>query len=345
MKAALLTQINGPLAVDDITLGALAEGQVLVKILVTGICGFQLQELAGTKGNPNMVPRRFGHEACGIVEQTGPGVKKVKRGDKVVLHWRKGDGIESDFPVYSYKGKSMTSGKITTFSEYSICSENRMTPVADDIPDDVCALLGCGLSTALATFEHEADLHKGESVLVVGVGGLGACVIKAAKIMGAHPIVAIDVHDKAEAARSLGADIFINTKEQLVADALTAHALKNFNVIIETSGNVRAIEDTIPHLAPSGRYIMVGQPKPGQDAVLKNVGHLFDGDGKMIRATQGGKFSPSTDIPRYIELYRSGSLNIEGIISNRATLDTINDAVKLMKGGSTQRIMIDIWRS
>ena len=143
MKAAILEEINGPLTIGEVTLTDLLFGQVLVKILVSGICGSQLQEIAGNKGNAKFVPHLLGHEGCGIVEDIGPGVTKVKKGDKVVMHWRKGDGIESDFPTYMFKGKPMKSGKVTTLSEYSIVSENRITPVPHDTPNELCALLGC----------------------------------------------------------------------------------------------------------------------------------------------------------------------------------------------------------
>src|SRR3989344_1211684 len=100
MRAAILEKISAPLVIGDVELTDLLFGQVLVKVLVSGICGAQLQEIAGNKGNAKFVPHLLGHEGAGIVEKIGVGVTRVKPGDKVVMHWRKGDGIESDFPVY-----------------------------------------------------------------------------------------------------------------------------------------------------------------------------------------------------------------------------------------------------
>src|SRR3989338_3133911 len=137
MKAAILEEINGPLVVGEVGLSELMFGQVLVKVLVSGICGAQLQEIAGNKGNGKFVPHLLGHEGCGIVESIGVGVTRVKKGDKVVMHWRKGEGIESDFPTYTFKGKPMRSGKITTLSEYSVVSENRVTPVPAHTPNEL----------------------------------------------------------------------------------------------------------------------------------------------------------------------------------------------------------------
>src|SRR3989344_2378893 len=345
MKAAVLETIGAPLVVSEVELGEVGRGQVLVKILVSGVCGSQLQEIEGNKGNAKFVPHLLGHEGCGIVEKIGDGVTTVKKGDKVVMHWRKGDGIESGFPSYVFKGKKMSSGKVTTFIEYAIVSENRLTAVPKDIPDDLCALLGCGLSTALATLENDAKLRAGESVLIAGFGGLGASFMKAAAHAGAKPIIAVDVHEgKRKAAMSLGADHFINAATENLNEILQKSGIKGFDVIIETSGNAKSIADTLPLLAGGGRFIMVGQPKPGASVEIRDANHLFGGEGKTIKATQGGRFSPSTDIPRYIEMYRSGTLNIDNLITHRTTLDKINDAITMMRDGKANRIMIDIWQ-
>ena len=240
----------------------------------------------------------------------------------------------------------MQSGKVTTFSEYSIVSENRVTKVPDDVPIDLCALLGCGLSTALATIEHEAKVKPGESVMVVGLGGLGACLIKSAVLAQANPIIAVDIHDhKKDTALSLGANIFINSAKENIKKAVeSALEKKGIDVIVETSGNSKSIEETIPLLAGSGRYIMVGQPKPGESVGLLDAVHMFGGEGKTIKATQGGQFSPARDIPRYIDLYRSGALQTNDLITHRTSLNDINKAIALIREGKASRIMIDIWQ-
>lgn len=314
-------------------------------MLVSGICGAQLQEIEGNKNNAAYVPHLLGHEGAGIVEKVGPGVTKVKVGDKVVMHWRQGDGIEADFPSYEYKGKMIKSGKVTTFSEYSIVSENRITAVPNDTPNELCALLGCGLSTALGTINDEAEVKFGESVMIIGAGGLGLNLVRAATLASAYPIISVDIYDnKKEAAESLGAHFFVNCKTDNIKDKIfEKFGIKDVDVIIDTSGNKQSLEDTIPLLSGKGRYILVGQPKPGENIELKNAHHLFGGEGKMIKATQGGKFSPSKDIPRYVKLHKAGILNIDGLITHRVKLDQINEAIDLVRSGQAGRIMIDIW--
>lgn len=344
MKAAILETINSPLVIGEVKLLPLSFGQVLVKVLVSGFCGAQLQEIAGNKNNANYVPHLLGHEGCGIVQDVGVGVTRVKKGDKVVMHWRKGEGIESDFPSYEYKGKVMRSGKVTTFSEYSIVSENRVTKVPDDTPEDLCALLGCGLSTGLATINIEADVKFGESVMIVGAGGLGINLLKAAKLAGACPIIMVDIHEnKREVCESLGAHLFINCKTHKIQEEIVKKFnVKEIDVIIDTSGNKKSIEETMLLLSGTGRYILVGQPKPGESIELHTACHLFNGDGKSIKATQGGQFSPSRDILRYVKMYKAGILDISGIITHRVKLDEINGAIDLIRNGQAGRILIEM---
>jgi Zn-dependent alcohol dehydrogenase len=345
MKAAVLEEINAPLTVANVEPGELLFGQVLVRVLVSGICGAQLQEIAGQKNNAKFVPHLLGHEGCGIVDSIGPGVTKVKKGDKVVMHWRKGDGIEADFPSYTFKGKTMRSGKVTTFSEYSIVSENRITPVPQDVSNDFCALLGCGLSTALSAVANEAQIKPGESVMIVGLGGLGTCFMKAAHFSCASPIVGVDVFDnKKEMVKALHGNLFINSAKDNILETIQRElGIKDFDVVIDTSGNARGIADSIPLVGNDGRFVMVGHIKPGESVELKMADHLFGGaEGKTIKATQGGRFSPSKDIPRYVKLYQAGLLDIDNLITHRTKLDDINGAIDMMRAGKANRIVIDL---
>jgi len=149
MKAAILKELNAPLSIENIGLTELQVGQVQVRVLVSGICGSQLHEINGNKGNGKFLPHLMGHEGCGIVEDIGPGVTTVKVGDKVVMHWRPGAGIESAFPQYMLGDTTFSSGKVNTLSQWSIVSENRLTTVPSETPNDLAALLGCSLTTAL----------------------------------------------------------------------------------------------------------------------------------------------------------------------------------------------------
>ena len=343
MIAAVLTRINEPLELAEVKPGTLAYGQVLVKVLASGICGAQLQEIRGEKGNAAHLPHLLGHEGVGIVEEIGAGVTRMQPGERVVMHWRKASGIESEFPTYRFRGKTMTSGRVITFAEQAICSENRLTPVADDAPLELCALLGCGLSTALATVENEANVRFGESVMVIGCGGLGTNLIRACVMRCAHPIVSVDINsNKSAIAYHAGANLYLDCTANEWSEIPALAKVKGFDVIIDTAGSPSSMEKALTFLKPSGRYIMVGQPRPGESVALLNARHLFDGEGKSIRATQGGQFRPDVDIPRYVELWRSGLLNLDGLITHRLPLAKINDGIELVRAGEAGRVLIEM---
>lgn len=335
MKAVILTGVNKPLVVDEIIPCKLGFGQVGVRVLVSGICGAQLQEIAGLKDNREFMPHLIGHEGCGMVERIGIGVNRVKIGDKVVMHWRKADGIEADCAYYDWRHQAVGAGRVTTLSEYAVVSENRITPVPIDTPDELCALLGCSLSTALGTLESEARLKPGESILIVGTGGLGINLIRCARMMNADLIVAADIYDrKKKLALEMGATKYINSAKEKLSGG--------FDVIIDTAGAGNSMADTLPLLNPSGRFIMVGQPRPGRTVPMRDARHMFAGDGKTIKATQGGGFRPHIEIPRYIRLHQSGALSIGGIITKRLPLKRINDGIDMVRRGEAGRILIDM---
>ena len=147
-QAAILTEQRQPLVVDTIELPkSLEVGQVLVEVHCSGICGSQLGEIDGVKGDDRFLPHLMGHEGFGKVLEVGAGVRYVKRGDSVVLHWRPGAGIQSETPKYTWRGKPLNAGWVTTFNRHAVVSENRTKVPADTNPD--VALFGCAVTTAL----------------------------------------------------------------------------------------------------------------------------------------------------------------------------------------------------
>lgn len=342
MKAVILEKINTPLVVADVELTQLKVGQVLIKNIVSGLCGSQILEIGGYKGNAKFTPHLMGHEGCGIVQQLGPGVTKVKPGNKVVMHWMKGDGIESTFPKYVYKGNTITSGKVTTLSEYSIVSENRLTVVPDDADPELCALLGCSLTTALGTINNETNLKIGESLMVTGCGGVGLNLIQVAYLAGASPIIAADVNEeKSEKCIELGASIFVNLHKSYSKRIIDVLALKGVDVIIDTTANSDVITSALGLLADGGRFICIGHPRPHEHVHI-DVHNFFGMKGKTFKTTVGGKTNPTEDIPRYVKLHQSGILKIDKIITNRYNIDDINAAIETLMLGKSGRIMINI---
>lgn len=326
-KAAIFAGPHLPLEIEEVKPTPLGQYQVLVKIIVSGLCGAQLQELRGEK-NPTLVPRLLGHEGCGRVLEIGPGVKTVKPGDLVVMHWRRGLGGESDFPTYLLGNKIISSGLITTFSEQSIVSENRLTAIPSHISPFYGALLGCGLSTALATVTLKANLKIGESVLVLGCGGVGLCLIGASRLAGAGKVVGLDIINKSSLVGEFGAEFSTDVEGK-------------FDVIFDTTGNPQLIREHLNSLTCRGRFIMVGQPKNWSDLNIPSK-QFFDGDGLSLCGTQGGGFIPNEHIPHYTSLPEESVNKLLRVISHNLPLEQINDGFTLLQSGSAGRIMITI---
>jgi Zn-dependent alcohol dehydrogenase len=334
LKAALLVELNKPLEVCEVSLTSLEIGQVLVKILVSGVCGSQLHEISGNKGNGKFLPHLMGHEGCGIVEEIGLGVTTVKVGDKVVMHWRPGLGIEAGFPKYKRGEEEFSSGKVTTLSEKAIVSENRITSVPLTTDPEVAALLGCSLTTALGVINNDSGLKFGERVAIIGCGGVGINLVTAAHLGGAGAIFAVDqIREKETICRQHGATHFFQKPLDI---------FEKVDVVIDTTGNPSIISEAINLLSDTGRLILVGQPSPQVDLVIPNALQLFNGQGQSIRATQGGGTVPHTDIPRYLRLFDTGRINIKDLITHRYDLNDINVAFDVLRSGKAGRIMIQI---
>ncbi len=338
MKAAILVEKNKPLHVDNVTLPKkLLFGQVRVRLLTSGLCGAQLQEIAALKGNEKYMPHLLGHEGCGIVEDVNENVSKVKKGDKVVMHWRKGSGIEADFTKYSWNGREISGGKVTTLAEETIVSENRITPVDKDIDSEFCALLGCGLSTGFSVVNKDANIKFGESVLVIGCGGVGLSCIQAAKLSLASEVAGIDINEKKrQMVENLGGVFYspVNV-EKLIESKI------NFDCIIDTTGILSLVSRLIPLLSEHGRCILVSQPKAGSQITISDPIKFFSSNGQTIRSTQAGNFEPDVDIPRYTKLYKNGQINIKSLITDRYDIFNVNEAIAKLKAGESGRIMIN----
>src|SRR3990167_3701206 len=263
MKAAILVELNKPLVIENIELPkSLKYGQVLVRVKTSCICGSQLGEIAGVKGEDKFLPHLLGHEGGGVVEKVGDGVSKVKVGDHVVMHWRKGLGIDAEPPKYQWRKQEVNAGWVTTFNEYAVVSENRLTAVPKDIDFDVIALLGCAVTTGLGIVNNDAQLKIGESVAIFGVGSVGLNVVQGAAMVSAYQIIAIDLHDyKLELAKKFGATHVVNASKQNVKEALIdIIGARGVDVAIDNTGNTLVIETAYEITSVQGRTILVGVP-------------------------------------------------------------------------------------
>jgi len=342
MKAAILEKLNAPLVIDKLEVPDLECGQVLVQVHRSGICGAQLGEIAGIKGEDKYLPHLLGHEGGGAVVDIGPGVTHVKKGDHVVMHWRKGVGIESRFPKYRRDRGVVGAGWITTFNEYAVVSENRLTPIQNDIPFEIAALMGCAVTTAFGLINNEAQVKIGQSIAVIGCGGVGLNIVQGAAMVSANPIIAIDIYDrKLKMAMGFGATHLINSTKADIKDEI--HKIvgpKGVDVFIECTGKVELIEKAYELTAPKGRTIMVGQPRHDQNLTIHSMLKHFSG--KVLTDSAGGQTNPTEDIPRYLNLYRRGTLKLDNLVTHRYSLAEINTALDIIRHGDAGRCMLVI---
>jgi len=332
-KAAVLTELRKPLLVTEIRLPeALDVGQVLVKIHYSGICGSQLGEIDGVKGEDKHLPHLLGHEGSGTVLAIGPGVRHVGPADKVVLHWRKGLGIESPTPAYTWNGSKVNAGWLTTFNEYSVASENRLTRIPPDSDMQVAALFGCAVTTGFGVVQNNAKLRIGESVVVFGAGGVGLNIVQAAALVNAYPIVAVDLHDnRLELARGMGATHVLNaSREDTRVRIRELVGPGGLDAFIDNTGLPEVIRMGYELTSPKGRVTLVGVPRKGNDISIHSLPLHF---GKILSGSHGGEAIPDQDIPRYHALFKAGRIKLRELLTDRYGLDQINDAIAGMRSG------------
>lgn len=341
MKAAILVESHKPLVVDEIELPKILDfGQVLVKIHFSGICGAQVNEIEAAKGPDKFLPHLLGHEASATVLEIGPGVKTVKSGNIVVMHWRPSDGIQAETASYHWKGRKVNSGWVTTFNEFSIVSENRLTVIPSGFDLKLAPLFGCALTTAMGVINNDAQVKIGQSVVVFGVGGVGINIIQAAEMVSAYPIIGIDIIDhKLEMAKHFGANFVFNSKQtrDLAGEIRNIVGAAGADVVIETTGNPQVIELAYDLTHGDGKTILVGVPKKGDNVSIYTLPIHFN---KILKGSHGGNAVPHVDIPRYIRLIEAGKLKLDGLITHEFKLDEINQAIRLIKSGEAGRIVI-----
>ena len=331
-RAAILVEQKKPLVIEDVELPALKLGQVLVKVLVSGICGSQIGEIEGVKGPDRFLPHLLGHEGCGEVLEVGEGVRHVKTGDRVVLHWRKGAGLESIAPVYASPIGDVNAGWVTTFNEFAVVSENRVTAIPADFDPEVAALFGCAVTTGFGVVTNNARLAIGESIAVFGAGGIGLNIVQGAALAGGNPIIALDRFDnRLDLARSLGATHAINvTRADAVGEIARIVGRDGVDVAVDNTGSVEVIAIASRVTNARGRTVLVGVPPKDSTAAISTLPLHFE---KRLTGSHGGESRPDVDIPRYVRLVREGRLNLAGLIGTRYPLADINAAIDDMRSG------------
>lgn len=339
--AAIIVQSHADLVVDEIRIpDKLEYGQVLVQVHYSGICASQVHEIDAIKGPDQFLPHLLGHEGSATVLDIGGGVSCVTPGDKVVMHWRPGRGIQSANPLYQWGSRSVNAGSVTTFNSRAVVSENRITPIPTDFDLRLAPLLGCAITTAFGAIGNDAKLKIGESVVVFGAGGVGLAAIQAAHLTSAFPVIAVDLLDeKLDVALTLGATHVINAASSVnvLQSIYDVAGSEGADVVIETTGVVDVIETAYQVSSARGRTVLVGVPDVRHTVSIGTLPLHF---GKVLMGSHGGSSEPDRDIPRLVRLVEAGRLNLNIFPIMEHPLAEINKAITRLRSGALGRQII-----
>ena len=362
MKAAVLRQAGHDLAIEEVALAEPRAGEVLVRIAATGVCHSDLSVIRGkvTVDLP-LVP---GHEASGVVERVGKGVSRVKPGDRVILSWAPNCGhcfyCERTYPTLcTVYGAAAGAGAlwdgtsrlgvtgnvhhyscVSSFAEYAVVPEAGCLPLPDHVPFAIGALVGCAVTTGFGAVVNDAGARAGDSVAVLGIGGVGINALQAASVLEAATVIAVDIDPaKATLAHSFGATHFVDARApDAVEQVRELTGGRGVDHGIECSGHPAAMRLAYEATRPAGNVVIVGIAPQGVEFAFPATG--FPGSKKRIIGSIYGGGVPADDIARIFSLYGEGRLALDEQIGARIPLADVNDALRAMERGVPGRTII-----
>jgi len=358
MKAAVCYAYDQPLVIEEIDIDPPQTGEVKVRVAACAICHSDVHQIRGDWSAE--LPLVAGHEAAGVVEEVGPGVSTVQVGDHVVMsllrscgrcfYCGKGDThlCEGDFALqhetrlHDKKGEPIIQSiKTAAFAEYAVVDQSQLVPIPKDIPLDSASLLACGVITGLGAVINTAKVGTGESVAVVGIGGVGLNAVQGAVLSGAQPIIALDLLDnKLQAAREFGATHAINVANEtdVAVDVQELTGGRGVDYAFVTVGSPLAVAQAIALIRRGGSLVLVGIPDDKATHPLLLAQSVWQE--RRILGSSMGSTRLSIQVPQLIELYRQRRLKLDELISQRYPLDEINEAIASMERGEALRNVI-----
>ena len=357
MLAAVCRVFNEPLVIEEVELAPPGPGEVEVELRACAICHSDIHYLDGAWGG--VLPAVYGHEAAGVVRACGEAVEDLAAGDHVVVTLIRSCGhcfycargeetaCEHDFPLAhrtpltDAKGQKLHQGMGTAaFAERVVVDQTQLARIGEDLPFDVASLLACGVITGVGAVSNTAAVPAGSSVVVIGAGGVGLNTVQGARLVGAGPIIALDlVAEKRASALAFGAT---DVLDPLADDPATAvrelTGGRGADFVFVAVGSKLAIEQGVDLLRPGGSLVIVGMPASGVTIEL-DPASLAAG-GQRVIGSKMGSSRIDIDIPRLEALYRRGDLRLDELISGRYPLSAINEAIADVRQGKALRNVI-----
>ena len=340
MKAAYINKLNSPLKLsNNIRYNSLQYGQVLIENHYTGICKSQIYEIYSGRNNKKYVPHLLGHEATGIVLEKHHSVKKVKRGDRVILTWLKCKGIQSKNPIYHDKFKKINSGSVTTFSNLSVVSENRILKLPQNISLKRGVILGCAFPTGAGMILNNISNSKKKKIAFLGLGGVGVSALLTSLNFTFKEVYGFDLNkDRLNfLKKTLKTDKEINYS---ISDKNISNKYKDyFDYVIETTGSINGIENGFKILKSNGKMIFASHPSKGKKIKLDPFDLIR---GKKIFGSWGGGLDYEKNCLEIFRIFR-GIKNFDKIFKEKIYyFNEINYAINDFKNGKVLRPIIKI---
>ena len=356
MKAAVCRAFGEPLIIEDVTLAAPKAGQISVKIEAVAICHSDIAFMDGIWGG--VLPSVYGHEAAGRVVELGEGVTDYAVGDPVIATLIRSCGTcrycEHDHPTncetpYDRMVQSplrdanndpLEHGMaIAAFAEQVVVDQSQIMPIPENMKMDAASLLACGVITGYGAVTNSAKMQTGANVVVIGAGGVGLNAIQGAALNGANKVIAVDLsQDKLDAAKEFGATHGAISGSELATQVFDLTDGRGADFVFVTVGVIQAFQSAPDLLAPRGEVIMVGMPPVGATATYQPIN--LAASNQAIRGSKMGETMLTRDIPKLIAEYQSGQLKLDELISNRYSLDQINEAIEDTRKGASRRNVI-----
>jgi Zn-dependent alcohol dehydrogenase len=358
VKAAVCRKFGAPLEIEEVELAAPAGGEVRVQIKACAICHSDVHYAEGAWGGE--LPAIYGHEAAGIVDAVGEGVSRVKIGDCVVVTLVRSCGqcpccaqgyygsCEARFPRddesplrSAHDGSAIHHGLSTAaFAEYALVDTSQVVVIPSDLPFDRASLLACGVITGLGAVVNTAKVSIGASVVVIGTGGVGLNSVQGAALSGAKTIIAVDLSDdKLEVARKFGATHTLNpTKVDLRKRVKALTDRRGADFVFVTVGAKEAADQAYGLVAWGGAVVLVGMPALGVKSEFDVL--LLADNSQRILGSKMGHSNIQTDIPKLIELYQQGRLELDELVTAHYPLEEINEAIASVNRGEALRNVI-----
>ncbi|WP_411732731.1 Zn-dependent alcohol dehydrogenase [Paeniglutamicibacter sp.] len=355
MRAAIMHETGSPLVIEEVEIDDPMPGEVLVKVLASGLCHSDLHVIQGKLTNP--LPVILGHEAAGVVEAVGAGVTYVSPGDRVVtfplpfcgecdecmlgrpnLCSAKPNRTPEDAPRVRSRGQAVgTYSFVGGFAEKMLVHERSVVRIPDEVPIEVAALLGCGVVTGVGAVANTAKVKPGETVAVIGCGGVGLNVIQGARLAGAGRIIAIDrVASKLDHARKMGATDVIDAS--LVDPVAAVQELcGGVDHALEVVGLAQTFEQGLAMLGAGGTLTLVGAPPETATGSVHLLSLLWE---RRVQGSLMGSARSRVDIPRLAQHYLAGNLELDSLVSRRIKLEEINEGFEDMLSGEVARTVI-----